>query len=157
MPYFEDLSVCTFFGVKKFKAVGWLASGQPFKERQTDLSEAHFRKLLQLLKRPWEPLSCAGYHTCEFCVEPEEDFTRFTAKRYGLMIHYGITNLFVPGKDCIYVAPSMIAHYVEAHAYEPPGEFWEAVLSCPEMRSEPYKKALILNGPTDQLWISALD
>ena len=157
MTYFEDLSPCTYFGpfhagAEKLKAVGWLASGHPFKERQNDLSESHFRKLLQLLRHPWEPGKFAGSYECEFCVK--DVFGRSYVKRYGLVIYFGSSNLFVPGDDCIYVAPSMIAHYVEAHAYEPPAEFWEAVLSCPEMRSESYKKALMRNGPTDHRWIS---
>ena len=152
MPYFEDLSPWTcfepFLTAEKLRAVGWLAWGHPFKQRQTDLSESHFRKLLQLLKHPWEPLEAAGDHECEFCVEAKDFFGRSYVKRYGLVIYFGSSNLFVPGDNCIYVAPSMIAHYIEAHAYEPPPEFWEAVLSCPEMRSEPYKKALMRNGPT---------
>ena len=118
MAYFEDLSPCTYFGhfptgAEKLKAVG----------RQTDLSESHFRQLLQLLQNPWEPGHFMGCHKCEFCFGIEDDVGRFTLQRYGLVIHFGASNLFVPGKDCIYVAPSMIAHYVEAHAYEPPAEF----------------------------------
>ena len=111
---------CFRTSAEKFKAVGWIARGHPFKERQTDLSESNFRKLLQLLKRPWEPGCFAGYHECEFCVEAEDDFMRFTVKRYGLVIHYGISNLFVPGKDCIYVAPSLIAPMCNPMPMSPP-------------------------------------
>ena len=68
-------------------------------------------------------------------------------------IHFGISNLFVPGRDCIFVAPSMIVHYIDAHRYEPPEEFWRAVLDCPEMRSDAYKKALLANGPSDEKWV----
>ena len=73
-------------------------------------------------------------------------------ERYGLAIHFGARNLFVPGEGLIYVAPSMVAHYIDAHAYEPPAVFWEAVMKCPEMRSEAYRKVLILNGPTNEKW-----
>ena len=31
-------------------------------------------------------------------------------------------------------------------------EFWEAVLSCPEIDSETYRRALIVNGPADPKW-----
>ena len=50
------------------------------------------------------------------------------------------------------MAPSMIAHYIDAHAYEPPAVFWEAVMKCPEMSSDAYGEALILNGPTNEKW-----
>lgn len=77
---------------------------------------------------------------------------RHRIKRYGLVIDFGAKNLFVPGGGLIYVAPSMIAHYIDAHAYEPPAVFWEAVTKCPEMWSDAYGEALILNGPTNENW-----
>jgi hypothetical protein len=46
-------------------------------------------------------------------------------------VYFGASNLFIPGKGCAYVAPSMIAHYIDKHRYEPPPEFWRAVLDCP--------------------------
>jgi len=62
MPYFEDLSPWTcfepFLPAEKLKAVGWLAWGYPFKQRQTDFSEPNFHKLLQpatLLRTATEP------------------------------------------------------------------------------------------------------
>jgi len=157
MTYFKDLSPCTYFGsfitsAEKLKAVGWLAWGHPYKERQTELSEAQFHQLLRLLQDPWEPGHFMGVHECEFCFD-RSDSGRFTLERYGLVVHFGASNLFAPGKDCVYVAPSMIAHYVDKHGYEPPAEFWEAVVKCPEMDSETYRKALILNGPSDDKWI----
>ena len=48
--------------------------------------------------------------------------------------------------------PSMIAHYIDAHAYAPPAVFWEAVMKCPEMWSDAYAQALILDGPTNEKW-----
>lgn len=73
-------------------------------------------------------------------------------ERDSLVIHFGANNLFVPGEGVVYVAPSMIAHYIDAHAYEPPAVFWEAVMKCPEMWSDAYGQALILNGPTNEKW-----
>lgn len=73
-----------------------------------------------------------------------------------MVTHFGISNLFLPGKNCIFLAPSMIVHYIDRHKYEPPAEFWQAVLDCPEMRSDAYKQALLANGPSDQEWIRSL-
>jgi len=53
----------------------------------------------------------------------------------------GRTNLWVPGDGCVYVAPSLIAHYVREHRYKPPEAFVNAVLRCPPMHSEEYVKA----------------
>jgi hypothetical protein len=36
--------------------------------------------------------------------------------------------IYVPGRNGIYVAPSLIYHYVVDHHYQPPAEFMEAVL-----------------------------
>lgn len=74
----------------------------------------------------------------------------------GLTVRFGANNLFVPGEGCVYVAPSMIVHYVDAHGYDPPVIFWQAVTNCPEMGSKAYRQALILNGPSNEEWARAL-
>jgi hypothetical protein len=149
--YFADLSPCYFgFGrSERLKAVGWLAWGHPYRERQAELREDNFRQLLRLLRQPWEPGHLMGRHECEFCFGNEEA----TLERYGFVIYFAASNLFVPGKGCIYVAPSMIAHYIDKHRYEPPSEFWQAVLDCPDMQSDGYKEALLANGPTNEKWV----
>ncbi len=57
------------------------------------------------------------------------------------VLSMGQLNLFIPGEGCVYVAPSLIAHYIRSHRYAPPAEFVEAVLECPEMHSEEYLQA----------------
>ncbi|NNB86422.1 hypothetical protein HJC10_33875 [Corallococcus exiguus] len=42
----------------------------------------------------------------------------------------------------MFIAPTMIVHYIDAHEYVPPMEFQEAALKCPEMRSMAYLKAI---------------
>jgi len=73
-----------------------------------------------------------------------------------MIVGIGASNLYIPGKNCIYVAPSLIAHYIAVHSYEPPEEFWNAVAGCPEMNCENYRKALLSNGPSDRRWIEAV-
>ena len=46
----------------------------------------------------------------------------------------------------IYVAPELIAHYIDAHEYRPPDEFVESVLKCPRMSTKEYFKALRRSG-----------
>lgn len=59
----------------------------------------------------------------------------------------GVFNLFIPGDGVLYVAPSLILHYMDAHGYGPPKEFQASVMSCPPMRSMDYLKAVLKNGP----------
>lgn len=161
--FYEDLSPCLYYSSLRFppseklKAVGWLAEGHSFTRRQAQMSELRFGKLLTLLQNPWEPGHWMGYHRCEFCPEvaPKKYEQWSRMERDGLVIYFGANNLFVPGESCIYVAPSMVVHYIDAHAYEPPEVFWEAVMNCPEMGSEAYIQALTANGPADESWVRA--
>ena len=72
MAYFEDLARCGYFEhsspTEKLKAVGWLGRGHAYRQREGELSDECFRKLLELLKAPWEPGEFLGWHDCEFCV-----------------------------------------------------------------------------------------
>jgi len=145
---------------EKLKAVGWLAWGHPYTLRQLQSQETRFGQLLRLLVHPWEPIYFMGSHECEFCTEePPQDleayYRRHRIERDGLVVHFGANNLYVPADGCVYVAPSMIAHYVDVHDYEPPAVFWEAVMKCPEMGSETYRQALIANGPSNEDWVRA--
>ena len=54
----------------------------------------------------------------------------------------GISKLWLPDDGIVYVAPSLILHYIDAHGYSPPVEFREAVIACPPMRSIDYLKAI---------------
>ena len=66
-----------------------------------------------------------GLHTCEFC------------NRYSSTGSFG-----VPNGDILFVAPTMIAHYVERHQYAPPEEFIRAVLSSPLPGTEMHRAAV---------------
>lgn len=77
-------------------------------------------------------------------------------ERDGLVVWFGPSNLFVPADGFIYVAPSMIVHYIDEHRYDPPSAFWEAVLKCPEMHTAAYRKAMIANGPSNESWLRAV-
>jgi hypothetical protein len=161
--FIEDLASCMYASSsgsdgEKLRAVGWLAWGHPYTVREIPLPETRFVQLLRLLVDPWQPLFFMGRHECEFCPEePNEDleayYRRHKFERDGLVVDFGANNLYVPGDGCVYVAPSMIAHYVDVHRYEPPAAFWEAVMNCPEMSSETYRQALIANGPSNEAWL----
>ncbi|MCA9066976.1 MAG: hypothetical protein KDA96_28105, partial [Planctomycetaceae bacterium] len=133
MTHFADLSPCTYFPFDigdKFTAVGWLESDHEYE--RGPVTEELVAQLTKLLVNPWQPCVTMGWHNCPFC-----RFSRgprqFTIN--NTTIDMGISNLFVPAADTIFVAPSLIVHYIDAHEYCPPQQFQDAVHACPEMRS----------------------
>lgn len=140
MAGIEDLKPFTFFPFDRqpaMRAVGWIDTTPD--NANSDIVTGFFERLFELLINPWEPFVSAGYHDCSLC--------RFTGgpkeiRMQNRSIRVGKANLFVPGTDCVFVAPSSIIHYVDAHGYTPPSVFQEAVMQCPEMRSMDYFRAL---------------
>jgi hypothetical protein len=107
--------------------VGWLARGHVFPVGV--VSEAFARALRHLIKSP-ENLY-RGYHSCEFCPEPP-----IVVSSTGLRTRSppgeteGNGEIRVAGSNgIVYVAPVLVAHYVEVHKYRPPDEFIQAVIS----------------------------
>lgn len=140
MAWFEDGAPCNYLGAEltpSLRAVGWLAKRKPFTSRPLD-RRVH-DKLEELrqgfLEAPWRwhlLNLCFGYHHCDLC--PEDHGAK------------GVTNLFIPDPGFIFVAPELILHYIDAHAYQPPPEFCQAVLACPPVPSKAYLEAVAANG-----------
>src|SRR5580765_7920700 len=120
MTYFADLAPNNYFGRwdDVLVSVGWLDAAHEY--RRGSVPAAFFRALVTLLVEPWQPAALAGHGACEMC--------RFSGGPGALVfegttIGVGTNNLFVPALDGrVFVAPSMIAHYVDAHDYAPPDE-----------------------------------
>jgi len=143
MGHIADLAT---FGDPQLLAVGWLSREHEY--ARGPVSDAFVKSLLSALKNPWQPAYSAGRHRCEFC--------RITGgpselRHDSLTISMGASNLYVPGRGVVFVAPSLIAHYVDAHEYAPPTAFQEAVKECPPMRSVAYLRALLGNSPPSLL------
>jgi hypothetical protein len=143
MAHFEDLQPCDYFGPVEgtLLSIGWLNREHAFRKGKVDRSV--FDALAKLSTDPWQPFALAGRHPCEFCV-----FTGGPAQLSvaGVSVPLGSMNVFVPGKRAVYVAPSLVLHYIDAHEYAPPDVFQEAVEACPPMRSIPYLQALHEQG-----------
>jgi hypothetical protein len=140
MAYFADGAPCEYVGGLPFLAMGWLEPGFP--HARGELDKAFVRKLIELAVDPFQPFALAGFHRCGFC--------RLSG---GLVFRYentsipvGASNIFVPDGDRLFIAPSMILHYMDAHEYAPAEDFQRAVLSCPPMRSIEYKQAFLRAG-----------
>ncbi len=141
MAHFQDLSECHYLRHSEglgFKAVGWLERGRAYTQGAITLE--FFEKLLTLLQNPWAPFATAGVHQCEFCRFSGGGMFRFRDYSFSGV---GDGYLFVPSNGTLFLSPSSIAHYIDAHEYCPPPEFQKAVIACPEMRSAAYMRALL--------------
>lgn len=105
------------------RAVGWLSIEHDFPKGPTD---PEFRRRLRKFAEQWwastEALGLAifmGVHECEFC----ESAGREPAMASG--------DFGVPCGEILFIAPEMIAHYVEQHDYLPPEDFIAAVMASP--------------------------
>lgn len=109
-------------------AVGWLDGGPPIESTGRIRPEKARRLLLDRLLFAARYLQTTGglwmgVHRCSFCGGPKSPL------RDDGRALWGNGEFRVIGDNStIYVAPTLIAHYVEAHDYLPPQEFIEAVL-----------------------------
>lgn len=145
MAWYEDLSACGPFPCEnpdQLRAVGWLERGRPF--TKGDVDERVFERLCQLTQNPWSPSACAGVHFCNLCRFTGNSQARY--RDFQVSAASSSVSLFVPGERVIYVCPTSITHYIDAHEYCPPAVFCEAVLRCPPMGSMEYLKAVLANG-----------
>ena len=105
-------------------SIGWLDGGQAFSVGE--VPKAFENALLLLCERPINLMR--GFHRCPFCNE-QGDAMLFVLKANGERLHLGNGEIHVPGKgNLLFVAPTLIYHYVTSHNYRPPEEFISAVL-----------------------------
>lgn len=144
MAHFADDAPCTAYGciaAKRLRAVGWLERGHEHLRGEVEMSL--ITRLAELLEDPWQPSAAGGFHRCPFCRLGGP----VSVQIGGLSLRPGSANLIVPATAFVYVAPSLILHYVDAHGYLPPEEFVDAVMRCPPMRSMEYLKLLKTTAP----------
>jgi uncharacterized protein (DUF952 family) len=124
MSYFPDLSTQAFIWCgEPVRAVGWLDDRHDFSRGPTP--DAALERLKRHIAERFSYSAFAGVHDCELC----------NGATNG-------ANLFVPTPEVVYIAPAMIVHYIEVHAYRPPGEFLDALAACPEQASPAYMQLL---------------
>ena len=142
MTYLADLT-----GTGRLKQVGYLSGRHSFTTGMT--SEAFFDRLVGLEEHPF--LFSCGYHNCDIggcrrnprSQEPQQPTLRYK----GRILFLGDTDIYVPGEEVVYVAPSLILHYIQHHQYQPPLCFVDSVLNCPEPLSEEYSAAITRIAP----------
>jgi hypothetical protein len=114
--------------------IGWLSRGHAFPIGA--VPETFINTLRRLVRSP-ENLY-RGYHVCEFCPDPP-----VVVSPNGLRASnppgetMGNGEIRVAGSEgVVYVAPVLVAHYVEVHNYLPPEAFIRAVISADGIASD---------------------
>jgi hypothetical protein len=140
MSWYQDLDTHTMVATGDHVcAVGWLSSDHPFTRGNVPAEvSARLREFVRLAADS----ACAlyfpafgGFHTCELCDEFHD------SRNFG-----------VPAGDLLYVAPGMVAHYVERHGYSPPAEFVNAVMASPLPGTPEYQAAVAEFRRRHQEW-----
>jgi hypothetical protein len=125
--HIPDLSNnCYIASGNGLRAVGWLEGSHSFESGP--VSEQVVYKLQEHLMQPFVLIDFPGNHRCSLC-EPSA-------------AALGNGELIIPSEGCCYVSPSLICHYIEAHDYQPPAAFQEALLACPPQGSPSYLELL---------------
>lgn len=105
--------------------IGWLGTGADFEHGEVD--DAIIEKLIWLADDPLNRMR--GWHDCELCTEESPIEIHREGARGGAIL-LGNGEIHVAGeRGFVYVAPTLVIHYVLKHRYLPPSEFLEAVRS----------------------------
>jgi hypothetical protein len=132
------MSFLTMAAFNHARRVGYLTRSDDY--ARGEVSEEIFERLVNLVSSPF--MRWAGYHDCDLdpcgTEQPPPDL------RYkGLVIPSQCdSDILVPDKAALYVAPALILHYIRCHHYLPPSYFLNAVLACPEPGSPEYLAAI---------------
>ncbi|MFF3322309.1 hypothetical protein [Streptomyces sp. NPDC002889] len=130
MTYYADLTPYTYdrdnwdptaSGVWRsvtLRNVGWLDRGKTYAK---GAPPPGLVETLKGMARTHRAQQTRGFHLCPWCTSLSA-----ARRRDGPR---GSAEIRVMGDGVAYAARELIAHYVEAHDYQPPADFTEAVLS----------------------------
>ena len=164
MTFYPDLGECGYFrrddgsdhddeGVRLI-AVGWLDDHLPTEP----VDPSGLSAAVDVLVRIWEARVdlwgvSMGRHGCGLCGMPPDRAPATEVIHKGQRLSLGSGYITVPVRRALYVAPSLIIHYVLAHGYQPPDAFLAALERCPDPRSRAYARALQSAGPSWMRWV----
>jgi hypothetical protein len=140
--YFPDLGLLRYhegaFRAENWSApllaVGWLEHPHVFPKGVIDDAViSKLKDLVEQTRRYQEFSSFLGVMDCTFCR---------AVNLPGPGPIWSQENVFIPGRNAVYVAPGGILHYIEQHSYCPPSEFLNAVLQCPNLATPMYRDAI---------------
>ena len=130
--HFEDLSRYSYTKMTSraaLKNVGWLATDVPFD--QGPEPPGLLEKIQTATSITRNPMR--GIHGCPFC--GHEHVRELVEGREALL---GMSEVWFPSpsNEVVYIAPSLLLHYVRRHGYLPPAEFVQAALALPANEAE---------------------
>jgi hypothetical protein len=129
MTFIGDLSTYTYRGAADpcIVAVGWLDADHRYPQGEPD---RRFRdRLVTLAADPVEMMR--GFHDCQLCDEESPIVLDVPGDGHALL---GSGEIRITASGLTYAAPTLIIHYIDSHAYRPPEEFRNAVLSADRRR-----------------------
>jgi hypothetical protein len=107
-------------------SVGWLETGHSY--TQGEITGEFMARLWTLGRAPVNLMR--GFHECDFCSDPS--FSYLNVHKGDEELGMGNGEIWVFGDDGkVYVAPTLIYHYITQHRYLPPEPFVRAVLEAP--------------------------
>lgn len=117
------------------RPIGWIGPGRPF--RTGSLPGLRIRRLARVIESaaltqwmPWPDMPTAP-RVCELCHPQPPEPMPPCGHRHHLVDSFE-PNCSVPFGNLLFVAPTLITHYVDAHAYRPSDEFLAAVDAAPQ-------------------------
>jgi len=144
MAYYADLTPYEYWPEEigtGLQNVGWLDREHPYP--QGPVPDEFVARLWELCRYPL--MVTRGWHECEFCDPPVKEL--LWVERDGERALLGTAEIRVLGHAwTTYAAPTLIYHYVTAHAYQPPAAFVTAVLLGPWPGSPAYEAAVKHRG-----------
>lgn len=130
MAFFPDLSPYSYGRSEPHPNIlntGWLSDEHHF--IRGSVSYPFLMALTRMAETPTNLYR--GLHTCEFC-QPPADIIAADERYYDVWAsaRSGNGEIRVSGPGgIIYVAPTLIVHYITEHQYRPPQQFIDAVIS----------------------------
>ncbi len=109
-------------------AVGWLDPSHPHSVGK--VGDEFVARLFEAC-RAHATARTRGYHRCPFCPSDRDAGVGPTTVLRGReSVQVGDAEIWLVARDGTWlVAPTLVLHYVTGHAYRPPSEFIDAVMS----------------------------
>lgn len=126
--YYEDLSKYSYSALRSRAAllnIGWLDSSIPF--RTGDVPPGFLERIAAAVRLTSNAMR--GIHGCPFC-RGEDIYETIAGEPNWLL---GMSEAWLPStsSEVIYLAPSLVHHYIGTHRYLPPDVMIADVMQLP--------------------------
>jgi hypothetical protein len=126
----------------RVEKIGWFYDVVPTHPQGFRVPGPLFNKLLDIGKK-YLVNRCFGSHVCKLCFHDEREYLEMSAderKHYVDFSYWGNGEIWIKGKSKLWVAPTMIVHYIRDHGFFPPQEFMDDLGALTEDEASYYHK-----------------